>query len=114
LAVLAVFSQVAILHRLNEILSSTLEYSIRPGAATSDDYFAAPILYADIRFSPTEPIPTGIEDGRHGAQLADLSIGAMTNAEKSSVGPNRAELDLNSSRTAESQPRSGPRSVTDT
>ena len=45
-----------------------------------------------MRFPPTEPIPTGIEDGRPGAQLAGLSTGAMTNAKKASVGPNRAEL----------------------
>jgi len=49
-----------------------------------------------MRFPPTEPIPTGIEDGRHGAQLAGLSTGAMTSAEQSGVGPNRAELELGS------------------
>ena len=85
LAFLAVPSQVAILHRLNEIPPLTLECSIRPGTATSGDYFVAPTPYSDIRFPPTEPIPTGIEDGRHGASLAGLSTGAVTNAEKSSV-----------------------------
>ena len=98
LAFLAVPSQVAILHRLNEILPLTLECSIRPGTATSGNYFVAPTPYSDIRFPPTEPIPTGIEDGRHWAQLAGLSTGAMTNAEQSSIGPDRAELDLSSLR----------------